>query len=312
MVAKLDRSKKTTYPEVVFVDPEGFPADTAKGLGGEMLGMVRDADLLALVIRAFSNPRVMHPSGTVNPERDLETCFADMIVGDLSVFEKVEHRVAKEFERGKKELKREYDLLHKSIAALNDGKLLIELDLAPEEKILLEQYEPLSLKQGIVVWNVDEDAEYGRGGVGVPDNIKQKCDDRKWGAGAASLAIESDIMDIAPEDRDAFLSDLGLTETIQDRFLGAIYKRLGLITFFTGGPVEAAARQIPAGSSAWDAAGKVHNDIQKGFIRAEVMGFEDLQKHGSVDAVRKAGKYRLEKREYVVQDGDIIFFRFNK
>ena len=112
-------------------------------------------------------------------------------------------------------------------------------------------------------------------------------------------------------DRIEFLEDLGISKTIQDRFLTAVYKRLGLITFFTGGPREAAARPIPTGLSAWDAAGKVHGDIQKGFIRAEVMSFLDLESLGSVDAVRKAGKYRLEKKEYLVQDGDIIHFRFN-
>ncbi|HDS31179.1 MAG TPA: DUF933 domain-containing protein, partial [Firmicutes bacterium] len=112
-------------------------------------------------------------------------------------------------------------------------------------------------------------------------------------------------------EREAFLEDLGLTETIRERFLTAAYKRLGLITFFTGGPVEAAARQIPSGSTAFDAAGKVHADIQRGFIRAEVMSFDDLNAFGSIEAVKKAGKYRLEKKEYIVQDGDIIHFRFN-
>jgi ribosome-binding ATPase len=253
----------------------------------------------------------MHPMGNIDGRRDLETCFADLIIQDLATLEKHQTKTLKEYERGKKELKNEVDAVDKAIKGLSDNKLLIETNLNHEEKVLLEPYELLTLKQGIVVWNVDEGTEFGRGGVGVPEEIKRICESRKWGVGAASLKVELEIMDIDEADRPAFLEDLHVTETIRDRFLGAIYKRLGLITFFTGGQVEAAARQIPAGSSAWDAAGKVHNDIQKGFIRAEVISFEDLEKFGTVDAVRKAGKYRLEKREYVVQDGDIIHFRFN-
>jgi GTP-binding protein YchF len=311
LVAKLDGSKKITYPDIGFADPEGFPPESAKSLGSEMLGMVRDAELIALVIRAFTAPTVMHPAGNVDGKRDLETCIADLIIQDLAVLENIHAKAAKEFERGKKELKREVEAVHKAIDILSGDKFLSQAGLTQEEKTILATYEPLTLKQGIVVWNVDEGAEFGRGGVGVPDEIKDLCENRGWGVGAASLKVETEIMDIDPSERDEFLKDLGLTETIRDRFLGAIYKRLGLITFFTGGSVEAAARQVPSGSTAWDAAGKVHNDIQKGFIRAEVMSFQDLEKFGSVDAVRKAGKYRLEKREYTVQDGDIIHFRFN-
>jgi len=311
LIAEKDQSKRTTYPEVAFIDPEGFPAEAGKSLGDEMMGMVRESDLLALVIRAFDNPCVMHPTGKFDGGRDLGTCFSDLIIQDLAVLEKVHYRTAREYERGKKTLKREYETLEKAIAILSDGKFLIQSSLASDELAILSAYEPLTSKQGIVVWNVNEDAEFGRGGVGVPEEIKSMCDERLWGVGAASLAIESEIMDIPPEDRQDFLNDLGVTETIRDRFLSAVYKRLGLITFFTGGSIEAAARQIRAGETAWDAAGKVHNDIQKGFIRAEVMSFDDLKDLGSVDAVRKAGRYRLEKKEYIVRDGDIIHFRFS-
>jgi GTP-binding protein YchF len=311
LVAKLDNSKKTSYPEIVFIDPEGFPADVAKSLSAEMLGMVRNADLLALVIRAFPAPAVMHPSGSVDGARDIEICFGDLIIQDLAVLEVRHKKVLKEYERGKRDLKRELKAIEKSMALLGEGKFLRQGDLADIEKEQLESFELLTMKDGIIVWNVDEKAEFGSGGRGIPEDIKGICDEYGWGAGAASLAIETEIMEMDSGDRKEFLDDLGIEKTIQDRFLTAVYKRLGLITFFTGGPKEAAARPIPTGTTAFNAAGKVHNDIQRGFIRAEVMSFIDLVELGSVDAVRKAGKYRLEKKEYIVQDGDIIHFRFN-
>jgi GTP-binding protein YchF len=311
VVASHDGSKKKSYPEIAFVDPEGFPAEAGKSLGSEMLGMVRETELLALVIRAFTIPSVMHPAGSVDGTRDLEVCFGDLMIQDLAVLENRYARIKKEFDRGKKDLKREVDAVEKAISILEGSSFLNAGALADFEMQLLGPYELLTMKQGIVVWNVDEDAEFGSGGKGVPQNIKAMCDARDRGVGAASLSIETEIMEMDPCDRKGFLDDLCVQKTVQDRFLTAVYKRLGLITFFTGGKVEAAARPVPAGTTAYDAAGKVHKDIQKGFIRAEVMSFCDLEEFGSVDAVRKAGKYRLEKKEYVVQDGDIIHFRFN-
>jgi ribosome-binding ATPase len=311
LVAKHDGSAKTTYPEISFVDPEGFPPEAGKSLGAEMLGMVRDTELLTLAIRAFNSPSIMHPSGTVNGFRDLSNCLSDLIISDLAVIESRYARAKKDYERGKKELRREVEALEKSTSFLEDGKFLAVSDLTTTDKEQLVSYELLTLKQGIVVWNVDDSAEFGSGGKGVPDEVRKKCDEYGWGVGAASLSIETEIMEMEPSDRKAFMDDMSIEKTVQDRFLTAVYKRLGLVTFFTGGPKEAAARPIVSGSSAWDAAGKVHNDIQKGFIRAEVMSFTDLEQYGTVEAVRKAGKYRLEKKEYIVQDGDIIHFRFN-
>jgi len=312
LIAKHDGSKRRSYPEISFIDPEGFPAEVGRNLGSAILGMVRESDLLALVVRAFTNPTVMHPAGSVDGVRDLDICFGDFIIQDIAVLENRLRRVKKEFERGNKELKRELDAIEKANAILEDGRMLLGSDLTDLDKKLLASFELLTLKDGIVVWNVDEDAEFGSGGRGVPAEIKEFCDKKGWGVGAASLAIETEIMEMDAVDRTGFLDDLGIKKTVQDRFLTAVYKRLGLITFFTGGPVEAAARPVPQGTTAYDAAGSVHNDIQKGFIRAEVMSFGDLETLESVEAVRKAGKYRLEKKEYIVQDGDIIHFRFNK
>ncbi len=311
LVARLDGSAKISYPQMTVIDPEGFPPESGKGLNAELLGLVRETELLSLVIRAFDDPSVMHPKGAVNGLRDLDTCFSDLIIQDMGVLEGRLKKVRKEYDRGKKTLQRELDAIEKAYTGLEDGNFLSKLGLNNIELQQLIPLELLTLKEGIVVWNVNEDAEFGRGGVGVPEEILSKCEERGWGAGAASLKIETEIMEIESSDRTAFLEDLGIVETIQDRFLTAAYKRLGLITFFTGGSKEAAARQTPSGTTAYDAAGNVHQEIQRGFIRAEVMSFGDLEEYGSVDAVRKAGRYRLEKKEYIVQDGDIIHFRFN-
>jgi ribosome-binding ATPase len=310
LIARLENSVKLTYAEVAFVDPEGFPPDVGKTLSGEMLNMVRNDELLALVIRAFTDPSVMHPRGDINPLKDLESCFSDLAIADLQLLEGRIERVRREFERGRKEAEKELNALERATAALSEGKFLLQLDLNELEKSILESFELLTLKQGIVVWNVDESVDTGIHAKGAPIAAITMCREKGWGIGAASLPIEAEIAEMDPADRQAFLEDRGVTQTVRDRFLRAVYDRLGSITYFTGGPKEAAARAVPKGSTAYDAAGCIHTDIQKGFIRAEVMSFEDLKQFGTVEAVRKAGKYRLEKKEYPVQDGDIMIFRF--
>ncbi|MFH1675382.1 MAG: hypothetical protein ABIC40_00050, partial [bacterium] len=238
LIAKLDCSKKTSFPEITFIDPEGFPAETGKNLNSEMLGMVRESELIALVIRAFSNPAIMHPSGSIDGKRDLDVCFGDLIIQDLAVLEHRHRRIRKDFERGKKELKRELDAVERAMACLESGIFIRQSDLNDSEKEQLIPYELLTMKPAIVIWNVNDDAEFGRGGRGVSQEIKTICEERGCGIGSASLSIETEIMEMDPEDRKAFLEDLGVVETVRDRFLGAVYKRLGLITFFTGGPKE--------------------------------------------------------------------------
>jgi len=310
-IAKNENSVKKTYAEVNFLDPDGFPPESGKSLNAEFLGMVRGSELLALVIRAFTAPSVMHPLGTVDGVRDLKNCFADLLVQDLAVLEGRLDRSTKSFERGDKALKPEIDALKKAIAMLEDDQFLCKGAWTKPELEILDRFEPLTLKPGIVVWNVDEDASFGRGGVGVPDEVKEICAHRGWGVGAVRLSLESEVMEIDPGERREIGEELGLKETVRDRFLVAVYDRLGLISYYTAGPKEAAARAIKRGDTAWDAAGKIHTDIQRGFIRAEVMSFDDYKKYGSEDAVKKAGKYRVEKKEYVVQEGDILYFRFN-
>jgi len=310
-IARMENSTKKTYAEVNFLDPEGFASEVGKNLNSELLAMVRGSELLALVVRAFSDPSIMHPLGSIDGERDLVNCFGDLIIQDLAVFEARYERSVSSFERGDKDLKQEIVTLEKVLNVLGDGKFLIQSEWTKEDLEILHPFEPLTLKSGIVVWNVDEDAAFGRGGIGITDNVKQICAEKGWGVGSVRLSLESEVMEIDADERRDFSRELGLIETVRDRFLTAVYDRLGLISFYTAGPKEAAARAIKRGDTAWDAAGKIHSDIQHGFIRAEVMSFDDYVKYGSEDGVKKAGRYRVEKKEYVVQEGDIFYFRFN-
>ncbi|HEX9746261.1 MAG TPA: DUF933 domain-containing protein [bacterium] len=311
ILAELDKSEKKTFAEIVFIDPDGFNPQSGKSLSSEMLGMVRNADLLTLVIHAFSDPSVMHPLGSVDGFRDVKANFGDLIIQDLAVLEGKLQRSLKEYERGKKELEKEVETLKKAIAFLEEDKFLAMTEWLDYERDLLAGLETLTLKKGLVLWNVGEGVEFGRGGKGVPQDVIEYVESYGWRVGATCLTIEAEIMELEDSERTAFTKEYGLAETIRDRFLTTVYTRLGLITFYTSGPKEAAARPVKNGSTAYDAAGKIHSDIQRGFIRAEVMSFDDFVDLESVDAVRKAGKYRLEKKEYIVQDGDIIVFRFN-
>lgn len=310
-IAQNENAQKKTYAVVNFLDPDGFPPESGKSLNTELLAMIRGCDLIALVIRAFKSPSIMHPLGSIDPMRDLINCFSDLVIQDLAVLEGRFERTSRSYNGGDKDLKPEFDTLEKAIASLGDDMFLSQIEWSKQETEILTRFEPLTLKSGIVVLNVDEDAAFGRGGVGVPPDVKQLCESRGWGVGAVRLSIESEVMEIELDERKSFSRELGIAETVRDRFLVAVYERLGLLSYYTAGPKEAAARAIRRGDTAWDAAGKIHSDIQRGFIRAEVMSFDDYKEHGSGDAVKRAGKYRIEKKEYVVQEGDIFFFRFN-
>jgi len=186
-IAKNENAKKKTFAEVVFLDPDGFPPEAGKSLTSEFLAMVRGCDLLALVVRAFRRESIMHPLGSVDGLRDIRNCFSDMIIQDLAVFEGRYERTSKAYGRGDKDLKPEIDTLEKAIATLGDDKFLGQVEWSKSEREILANFEPLTLKSGIVVWNVDEDAAFGRGGIGNPEDVKSLCAEKVWGVGEVRL-----------------------------------------------------------------------------------------------------------------------------
>ena len=292
-------------------------ADIA-GVGGAKTGAAalldvaafRNADALLHVVRLFRDPSVPHPSGAVDPARDVRTMEDELILADLGVVERRLERLERDLKKGDSaELKKEQEILLRCRAALEEGKPLRAMQLAGEDAKRLRGFQFLSAKPLLLVLNLDEEdlpkADHAVALAGLEDFM----------SGAATLAvpicakIELEIAQLDPADAQAFMTDLGLKESGLDRVIRASYDLLGYISFFTVGEDENRAWSIPRNTPAQLAAGEIHSDIQRGFIRAEVVRYEHLVGRGTLVACREHGELRLEGKEYVVQDGDVINFR---
>ena len=299
-LAAIFSPRKTTYAEVNFVD---FPPSRAAGgrravLDADTVAQLRDADALVEVVRGF--PYLTGAPAT--PVQDLEAFAAELVLADLAVVEKRLERVRKE-----KGHEREKALLDRIVADLEAGRPLRTLGLSPDDRRALAGFAFLSLQPLLVVVNVPE-AE-----AGSPLQADVAARARAEGAEALVLSapVEAELSQLEPGDRAAFLADLGLEASARDRFIRASYALLDLVSFLTAGEDECRAWPIGRGTTAVRAAGKIHSDIERGFIRAEVIGWEDFAHYGSEVKCREAGKLRLEGKDYVVRDGDVIHFRFN-
>ncbi|MBI4886008.1 MAG: redox-regulated ATPase YchF [Acidobacteria bacterium] len=275
----------------------------------------RNADALVHVVRAFRSPAVPHPSGTIDPARDVQAMEAELILADLGVAERRLERLEKDLKKTRSpELEKERDLLQRCRQALEDGTPLRALEITSDDVRRLRGFQLLSAKPLLLVINLDE--------ADVPaigSSVERAADQTGLGGllahaatGAVALCatIELEISRLEPADAAAFLGDLGLTESGLDRVIRASYDLLGYISFFTVGEDECRAWSIARGTSAQLAAGEIHSDIERGFIRAEVVPYDALVARGSMHACREHGEVRLEGKDYVVQDGDIINFRF--
>lgn len=298
-LAEIFRPKKTTYAEVVFVDFPGGAEQAASALDSATVVQMRDADALVQVVRVFPDPITGDPPA---PERDIENFKSELILADLAVIEKRLERVRKEKER-----QQEVVLLERCKAALDAETPLRRVDLSESDERAISGFGLLSRLPLLVVLNVSED----RAGTDLPPEIQSRLEREEIGGIAFCAQIEMEIAALPPEERGAFLLDLGLREAARDRFIRAAYALLDLISFLTTGEDECRAWPIRRGTTAVKAAGKIHSDLERGFIRAEVVGYEDFIQYGSDAKCREAGKLRLEGKEYVVQDGDIIHFRFH-
>jgi GTP-binding protein YchF len=299
-LAGIHHPKKTTYAEVGFVDfppPRDASAQKRAVLDAETVTALRDADALVEVVRGF--PDLMGSPAT--PAADVEAFDGELVLADLAVVEKRLERLKKEKGRD-----REKALLEKLAVALGDGTPLRTLTLTDDDRRELAGFGLLSLRPLLIVLNVPE----ADAAAAVPADVAEKA--RAAGAEAMALSaqVEAEVAQLDAADRGAFLEDLGLAESARDRFIRASYALLDLISFLTAGEDECRAWPIRRGTTAVKAAGRIHSDIERGFIRAEVMAFDDFVRLGSEAKCREAGKLRLEGKEYVVQDGDIAHFRF--
>ncbi len=310
-LAAIAKPEKVIPATVEFVDIAGLVAGASKGegLGNQFLANIRETDAIAHVVRCFADDNVVHVAGKVDPVSDVETIHTELALADLASVDKQIAKVEKVARAGgDKEAKRLHDALARVQAVLDQGRPARTADLSDAEKALLKPFFLLTMKPTMYVANVDE--------KGFRDNpLLDRLEAYAGQEGAPVVPVcaklESEIADLEGEDRQAFLDDLGLAEPGLDRVIHAGYRLLGLQTYFTAGPKEVRAWTIHAGDTAPKAAGVIHTDFERGFIRAEVIAFADYVAHRGEHGAKEAGRMRLEGKDYVVQDGDVVHFRFN-
>ena len=306
-------SQKITPATVEFVDIAGLVKGASKGegLGNQFLANIREVDAIVHVVRCFEDDNVVHVDGSVDPLRDIETINLELIFSDIEI---IERRIAKSSRGAKndKALAAEVALLEKIKAHLEQGNLAKTLDLSDDEKEISKDFNLLTDKPVIYAANVSEDdlSDDGQSNANVK-KVREYADSTGSEAFVVSAKMEAELADLDEEEKAMFLEDMGLSESCLDKLIKASYSILGLTSFLTAGEKEVRAWTITKGMKAPQAAGKIHTDFEKGFIKAEVVNYNDLINLGSYNAAREKGLIRMEGKEYVVQDDDIILFRFN-
>ena len=313
VLAEMYNPQLYTPATIEFVDIAGLVRGASKGegLGNKFLSHIRDVDAIVHVLRCFDNGDIVHVDGSIDPLRDLETINMELIFSDMEVLERRVDKTAK-LMKGDKTLAAELALYQRVLVELGEGKTARALEFTEDEAALVSQLELLTYKPIIYVANVsDEEA----GGVS-PDNpyYEKICEAAK--AEHAEVipvcaGIEAEISELSPEEKVEFLAELGIEESGLDRLIKAGYSLLGLISYLTAGPKEVRAWTIRRGTKAPQAAGKIHSDFERGFIRAEIVAFDDLIACGNMNAAKEKGLVRSEGKEYVIADGDVVLIRFN-
>ena len=312
-LAKMYDPEKYTPAIIEFVDIAGLVKGASKGegLGNKFLSNIREVDAIVHVIRCFDDDNIIHVDGSINSLRDLETINLELIFSDIEMVERRIDRTKKAM-KGDKTLASELAVYEKLHAALSEGKCAREVELDADELACLYDTPLLTMKPVIYVANVCEDEISGE----PTENenymaLKAQAEREHSQIIAICAQLEAEIAELEGEEKAMFLEELGIPESGLDRLIKASYALLGLISFLTAGPQEVRAWTIRAGTKAPGAAGKIHSDFERGFIRAEIVSFEDLMSCGSIAAAKDAGLYRSEGKEYVMKDGDVVLFRFN-
>ncbi|MFA5072935.1 MAG: redox-regulated ATPase YchF [Nitrospirota bacterium] len=310
-LAEIYQPKKTTPTVMEFVDIAGLVKGAAQGegLGNKFLANIREVDAIAHVVRCFEDPNVVHVAGKVDPRADIEVIETELMLADLDAIEKRLFKSEKLVKTGDKKIADEVNFMHQLQTVLKKGEPVRRMACSEEEATWLKSYNLLSSKPVLYVANVEE------GTVGKPNPHVDVINAIAAAEGAKVVVIsgqvEGEIAQLPHEERKEYLAGMGLQESGLDRMIRAGYELLGLITYFTAGEKEVRAWTISKGTKAPQAAGKIHTDFEKGFIRAEVFHYDDLIRLGTESAVKAAGLLRSEGKEYIVQDGDIMLFRFN-
>jgi hypothetical protein len=314
VLARIEQSAKIVPAAIEFVDIAGLVkgASQGEGLGNQFLSHIREVDAIVQVVRCFEDSNIVHVTGGINPLQDIQTITLELVLADLASVQKQAVKVEKNARSGDKTAHAELELLKKISAHLDAGKPAVTLEMTPEEQLLARNFFLLSAKPTIFACNVAEN-ELAHAGenryVKMVQQYAQEHHDTE--AVVISARIESDLTDLSETESREFLASLGVKESGAGELIKSVYHLLGLITYLTAGPKEARAWTIRRGTKAAQAAGVIHTDFERGFIRAEVVSYDVLAAEGSYAAVREKGKLRLEGKEYVVQDGDVMLFRFN-
>lgn len=313
-LSKIAKTQTIIPAAIEFVDIAGLVKGAAQGegLGNKFLSHIREVDAIVQVVRCFEDENIHHVAGSIDPVRDIETITTELVIADLEAVQKKMERISKDAKRGDKAAIAEMEVLKKFEPHLNQNKPGILLELTPEEKVISKGVYLLTDKPTIFAANVREtdlaSADANPYVQKVRDYAKthHACE-----TVVISAQIESDLIDLSPEEAQQFLRELGVSESGVGALIRSTYHLLGLRTYFTAGEKEVRAWTIHAGDTAPKAAGVIHSDFERGFIKAETVAYDDLVKCGSIAAAREKGLYRMEGKEYVVKDGDVLLFKFN-
>ena len=311
VLAEMYNPEKYTPAIVEFVDIAGLVRGASKGegLGNKFLSHIREVDAIAHVVRCFEDSNIIHVDGDISPERDVETINLELIFSDLEVLGRRMDKTRKDM-KGDKSLESTLALYERVYKAMEEGVTARSLEFTDDERAIIEEANLLTIKPTLYIANISEDD------IGNDDNPRLKALREIAAAEHASVipvcaGIESEIAQLDDEEKEMFLSELGIEESGLDRLVKESYSLLGLISYLTAGPKEVRAWTITRGPKAPQAAGKIHSDFERGFIRAEIIAFDDLVACGNMNAAKEKGLVRSEGKEYVIRDGDVVLFRFN-
>jgi GTP-binding protein YchF len=314
MLSNIAKTSVIIPAAVEFVDIAGLVkgASQGEGLGNKFLTHIREVDALIQVVRCFEDPDIHHVAGSIDPVRDIETIITELVLSDMETVQKRLDKGAKDAKRGDKVAAAEAEVLKKFLTHFNEGKPGITLDLTPEEKVISKGFFLLTDKPTIFAANVKETDLAKADTNPFVEKVRHYAQTHHaCETVVISAQIESDLIDLSSEEAKEFLKELGVEESGVGALIRSTYHLLGLRTYFTAGEKEVRAWTIHAGDTAPKAAGVIHTDFERGFIKAETVAYEDLVRCGSVASAREKGLYRMEGKEYLVKDGDVMLFKFN-
>jgi len=313
VLAKMYNPKKVTPTTIEFLDIAGLVRGASKGegLGNKFLSHIREVDAIVHVVRCFDDNDIVHVEGSVDPARDIETINLELIFADIEVIEKRIDKTRKQMKSGDKKYQIELNLLERIKETLENGKPVRSMTFEPDEAEYVDHLFLLTSKPVLYCANVSEDGISSIEQNPYVAKVKEIADSENSEVITICAKIEEEIAQLDDEEKQMFLEELGLKESGLDKLIKASYKLLGLISFLTAGETEVRAWTIVKGTKAPQAAGKIHSDFERGFIRAEVVAYEDLVRCGSIAAAKEQGLVRSEGKDYVMKDGDVTLFRFN-